>query len=455
MLHSKLQSILDKEIKRQNETIDLIASENFTSSAVREAVGSVFMHKYSEGYAGARYYEGNENIDELEILCIDMVKKVFKLPSDWDVNVQALAGSNSNLGVYNGLLNPGDKILSMYLPDGGHLSHGWSYSSKSSMNNLQSSVSEDERVYRGGDKKVSIVSKIYNVVQYKTDPDTNLFDYDFIEKLAMQEKPALIVTGGTAYARNIDYKRMREIADKVDAYYLADIAHEAGMVAGEALPSPVGIADVVTCTTHKVLRGPKGAIIMGKSDLIKSINRSIFPGIQGGPHNGTIAGIAQALLEADTNEFKIYASQVIKNAQTLAADLMNEGFKLVTSGTDKHLILIDLSDKEIGGKLAARALNYANIVSNMNTIPYESKTPTNPSGLRIGTPTLTTRGMKETDMKVIADLITKVINEAVKYKDLEFSEFDTKLKEISNDSNSEIYKVRQTVLELCQKYPLN
>lgn len=444
-MNSELRQILDSEYKRQHETLDLIPSENYSSKAVRDAVGSVAMHKYSEGYPNARYYEGNEYIDQLELLCIEMVKKVFKLPNNWGVNVQPLAGSNANLAVYNALLDPGDKILSMFLSDGGHLSHGWSLPDKDAKQ-----TEDDPRIYRGGARKVNIVSKIYNVVQYKTNPDTNLFDYDFLEKLAVEEKPKLIITGGTAYVRNIDYKRIREIADKVGAYYLTDVAHEAGLIAGEALESPVGISDIVTFTTHKTLRGPKGAAIMGKQEIIDKVNKSIIPGMQGGPHNGTIAGITQALFEADTNEFREYSAQIIKNAKALAEELKKFDFKLVSDGTDKHLILIDLRNKGIAGKYFARALSKINLIANMNTIPYDTGSPLNPSGLRIGTPTITTRGMKESEMLKIAEMINSVLDISLKYKELEFKDFDQKV-----ENDSEIRKIKSVVLEICKQYPLS
>jgi glycine hydroxymethyltransferase len=450
-MNPTLKQILDNEFKRQHETLDLIPSENYSSKAVREAVGSVAMHKYSEGYPNARYYEGNEYIDQLESLCIEMMKKVFKLPDSWNANVQPLAGSNANLAVYNALLEPGDKILSMFLSDGGHLSHGWSLPDKQNnnegMNNEK--IKDDTRIYRGGKRKVNIVSKFYNVIQYRTNPDTNLFDYDFIEQVAVAENPKLIITGGTAYARSIDYKRMRQIADKVGAYYLADVAHEAGLIAGGAVDSPVGIADVVTFTTHKTLRGPKGAAIIGKSDLIDLINKSIIPGMQGGPHNGTIAGITQALFEADTEEFREYSRQIVSNAQTLAKILQDKDFKLVSNGTDKHLILIDLRNRNIGGKFASRALAHASIIANMNTIPYDTGSPLNPSGLRIGTPTLTTRGMKESEMAQIAELINNVITEAQKFVEMPFKEFSEKMK-----SNEVVLEAKKTVLDLCMQYPL-
>lgn len=446
MLSTKLQEILNDEIHRQETTLDLIASENYSSKAVREAVGSVFMHKYSEGYPGARYYEGNENIDRLENTAIDLVKKVFQLPSNWGANVQPLSGSNANLAVYNALLNPQDKILSMYLPDGGHLSHGWSYATKEE----KQSMNNADAIYRGGSRKVNIVSKFFNVVQYKTDPRSFLIDYDLLEKIVLEEKPQIIITGGTAYVRNIDYKRVSEIAKKVGAFYLADVAHEAGLIAAEVLPSPIGIADIVTFTTHKTLRGPKGAVICAEESIIEKINKSIMPGLQGGPHNGTIAGIAQCLLEADSEEFRVYSRQIITNAQTMSAELLNYDFNLITGGTDKHSVLIDLTNKGIGGKYASYALNMSGIVTNMNTIPYETKSPNNPSGLRLGTPTITTRGLKEDEVRLLVKIINEVINAASKYSELEFEDFKNKINE-----NPFILKARTEVENICRKFPLD
>lgn len=443
-MNKDLKKLIESEYKRQHETLDLIPSENYSSKAVRDAVGSVVMHKYSEGYPGARYYEGNEFIDEIENLCIAMMRKVFKLPQDWGANVQPLSGSNANLAVYNALLNPGDKILSMYLPDGGHLSHGWSISTGN-----EEKIDEDERIYRGGERKVNIVSKIYNVVQYKTNKDSNLFDYDFIEKLALEEKPKLIITGGTAYPRNIEYRRIKEIAERVGAVYLADVAHEAGLIAGGTLESPVGISDVVTFTTHKTLRGPKGASILARQEIIEKVNKSIMPGMQGGPHNGTIAGITQALIEADSDEFRTYAAQVISNAKALAQELTKFGFELVSGGTDKHLILIDLRNKNISGKFASRALAYSGIITNMNTIPYDTGSPLNPSGLRIGTPTLTTRRMGDKEMEKIAHMINEVISIAQKFASDKFTDFDLKMKE-----DSSLDKVREDVKKLVVEFPL-
>lgn len=445
MLNPAIQTILDAEVNRQSNTLDLIASENYTSKAVREAVGSVLMHKYSEGYPGARYYEGNENIDKIEKLAIEMVKKVFMLPVDWSANVQPLSGSNANLAVYNAILSPGDKILSMYLPDGGHLSHGWSYGTKEE----KATTDISSPLYLGGSRKVNIVSKFYNVVQYKTDPKTFLIDYDLLEELALQEKPKLIITGGTAYVRDIDYKRVSEIAKKVGAYYLADVAHEAGLIAAKVLSSPIGVADAVTFTTHKTLRGPKGAVICANSEIMEKINKSIMPGLQGGPHNGTIAGIAQALFEADTQEFIDYSIQVLKNAQVLSTELKNKGFELITGGTDKHLLLINLNNKGIKGKFASYALNKAGIVTNMNTIPYETSSPLNPSGIRLGTPTITTRGFKEENTKELAELISKVIEIASVLNTENFEEFKTEI-----DGNPEIAIVLSRVLEICKELPL-
>lgn len=452
-MNPKIKKILDNEKKRQSETLDLIPSENFTSPAVREAVGSIFMHKYSEGYPGARYYEGNEFIDQLENLCIEMALKVFKAPKGWSANVQPYAGSNANLAVYNALLEPGDKILSMYLPDGGHLSHGWSYIPTKDRTEQDKEDMATNMTYRGGNVKISIVSKIFNVVQYKTDSKTEVFDYDFIEKLAIEEKPKMIITGGTAYPRGIDYKKIRKIADKVGAIYLSDIAHEAGLIASGVVESPVGIADVVTMTTHKTLRGPKGAMILMKEEFVEKINKSVMPGMQGGPHNGTIAGITQALFEADTPEFKKYCSQILKNAKVLATELSNYGFRIVSGGTDKHLVLIDLkSSRDIGGKYVSRALAYANIISNMNTVPYESGSPLNPSGLRIGSPTLTTRGMKEKEMKQVAKWINELTEIAVdlKAKSIDFSQFD-----VLASKDSRIKEVKKNVISFAKKFPLS
>ncbi len=452
MTNSKLKNqdleiyeIIKGEESRQQQVLSMIASENFASPAVREALGSVFTNKYSEGYPGARYYEGNTYADKLERLAIERAKELFKLPEGWGVNVQAHSGSPANLSVYIGLLEVGDKILGMYLPDGGHLSHGWSYEPDAE------GVDHSQIKYDGGRRKVNITSKCFEAVQYKTDPETQLFNYEKIAEIARATKPKLIITGGTAYPREIDYKKMRAIADEVGAYYLADIAHEAGLIASGVNASPVGIADVVTFTTHKTLRCNRGAIILGKDEMIKKINRAIFPGLQGGPHNHSIAGIAVGLAEAMKPEFKEYSKQVVKNAQHLCAKLIDKGFDIVSGGTDKHLFLIDMSKKEILGKKFSRALALGGIIANKNTIPQESNTPADPSGVRLGTPWITTRGMKEAEMDFIANWISEVY-EAVKGfgNDMPFKEFRDKVTELP-----EIKRIAGEVSELCGKFPLD
>lgn len=439
----EVNSLIEKESERQRTHLSLIPSENIFSPAVREAVGSVFMQKYSEGNVGARYYEGNEFVDELERLTMDRARKLFNLPDDWSVNVQALAGSNANIAVYLGILPPGSTILSMYLPDGGHLSHGWSYSPQ------KDKTTVNEEVYLGGTKKVNISSRLYNIVQYKTDPKTHLFDYDQIQKLAQEHKPNLIITGGTAYPRDIDYKKMKAIADSVGALYMADIAHEAGLIAASVLNSPVGIADVVTMTTHKTLRSGRGAIILGKKDLIKKIDKGVLPGLQGGPFNNNIAGICVGLGEALQSDFKIYAKAVIDNAKVLAEALKGYGFDLLTGGTDKHLILINMTNKGIFGKYTARALNYAGLVCNMNTMPQENRSPADPSAIRLGTPSVTTRGLRVNEMKLIAKWINSVVEEIKPWAELDFESFQEKVK-----SSSVIIKIKAEVEALCEKFPV-
>jgi len=399
--------IIQKETARQQDKLNMIPSENIASKSVMEAVGSVFMNKYAEGQVNARYYEGNENADAIEQLAKDRLRKAFRLPKDWSVTVQALAGANANLSVYVNLLEPGDKILSMYLPDGGHLSHGWSFEPE------QTKRDSKTMVYRGGSRKISVVSKYYNIVQYKTDPKTEVFDYDAIEKIATTEKPRLIITGGTAYPREIDYVRVAKIAKKVGAMYMADIAHEAGLIAAGANKSPVGVADIVTFTTHKTFRGPRGAVILSREKYADEIERGVFPTLQGGPFLHSIAGIAVAAGEANTAKFKTYARQIVKNAQVLAAELTKYGFYVVSGGTDKHLVLLNIVKSEhnkIGAKYIARALDYAGLVLNKNTVPWETGSPVNPSGIRLGTPIVTTRGMKEREMKFIARFISDVVS---------------------------------------------
>ena len=438
----ELYNLIQQEKQRQQNKLSMIPSENFFSTAVRQATGSILAHKYSEGNVKRRYYEGNKYIDQIEQLAINRAKQAFNLPEDWSVNVQALSGSTANLAVYLALLQIGDYIMGMYLPDGGHLSHGWSYTPKKPADPKKS-------VYYGGSNKVNISSKIFNSVSYKTNPETKQFDYDEIERIATLQKPKLIITGGTAYPRNINYKRMRQIANKVGAYYLADIAHEAGLISAGANPSPVGIADVVTLTTHKTLRSGRGALIFAKEDLIKKINKAVLPGLLGGPFNHCIAGIAAGLKEAMTDKFKQDQFQTVKNAQFLANELQKFNFNIVSGGTDKHLILIDLTNKAVIGRKFARALDHAGIVSNYNTIPQETRSPMNPSGLRLGTPWITTRGMKEQEMQSIAQWINQVMNISEKYKDLKFKEFNE-----ATRLDPEIQQIAAQVKRLCMQFPL-
>lgn len=435
--------ILQHERERQQNKLSMIPSENFFSPAVHEAVGSEVSHKYSEGNVGGRYYEGNQFIDELETLTVERARKLFQVPADWTANVQALSGSNANLAVYLALLQPQDTILAMYLPDGGHLSHGWSFEPDAKKRQAE----KDSLVYLGGSRKVNITSKLFRSIQYKTDPKTRVFNYDDIEKIALKYKPKLIITGGTAYPRDINYKRMRKIADKVDAYYMADIAHEAGLIAAGVIPSPIGIADVVTMTTHKTLRSGRGAIILAHKDLIQKINRAVLPGLQGGPHNHNIAGICVGLGEALKPEFKRYALQVITNAQSLAEELKKHNFNVVSGGVDKHLLLIDLTNMPLLGKKFARALDYAGIVANANPIPQDVRGPADPSGLRVGTPWLTTRGMKEPEMKQIASWINEVMHICAPFAKLEFKEFDQWAQ-----GSGDLRRIADDVRQLCAQF---
>jgi len=424
---SKVQKLIQEEIKRQKEELQLIPSENYTSSSVRYALGSPLTHKYSEGQVGSRYYEGNEVIDKIENLCKKEALKLFGLTEKWHVNVQAYSGSIANLAVLNALLKPNDKIMAMYLFEGGHLSHGWKYK----------------------DKKITLSSKIYNVAFYHVDNKTEVFDYDAIKKLAQKEKPNIIISGGTAYPREIDHNKLSQIAKTTGAYYLADIAHEAGLVAGGVNKSPFPYADVVTMTTHKTLRGPRGALIFCKKDRAEEIDRSVFPGIQGGPFNNNIAAIAVCLMEAQTKVFKKYAHQIIKNTKQLEAEFKKYNYKLISGGTEKHLLLINLASKNINGKYAARALRIAGITLNKNTVPNEQGSPFDPSGIRLGTPAVSSRGMQETEMKKIAGLINDVIEISKKYSSLEFEEFQKKI-----HSNHMIHEIRNKVTKLCNQFPL-
>ncbi|MBQ3048293.1 MAG: serine hydroxymethyltransferase [Clostridia bacterium] len=375
---------IKKEEKRQREHIELIASENFTSTAVREAMGSVLTNKYAEGYPGKRYYCGCENVDIIETLAIERAKQLFGAEH---ANVQPHSGANANFAVYVALLKPGDTILGMSLPAGGHLTHG---------------------------TKVNVSGKHFNAISYELNPETELIDYENIQKLANEHKPKLIVAGASAYPRKIDFKRFRVIADSVGAYLMVDMAHIAGLVAAGLHDNPVEYADVVTTTTHKTLRGPRGGMILCKAELAKKIDSAVFPGTQGGPLEHVIAGKAVMLKEALSEDFVSYQKQVIKNCQVLAEELKKYGFRLVTNGTDNHLILVDLTPFNATGKEISELLHKANITTNKNSIPNEPLSPTVTSGLRLGTPAVTTIGMKEPEMKQIANFIYRIVTEKQK-----------------------------------------
>jgi glycine hydroxymethyltransferase len=374
--------LLEEELERQRTTICLIPSENHVSRAVLEAVGSVFNDKYSEGYPGKRYYEGQQVIDQLEPLAASRAEKLFGADH---ANVQPYSGSPANLAVYMAFLEPGDTVMGMALPMGGHLTHGWN---------------------------VSATGKWFRSVQYGVRADTGTVDLDEVRQLALAERPKLIWCGGTAIPRTIDFAGFAEIAREVDAVLAADVAHIAGLIAGGAHPSPVGHAEVISTTTHKTLRGPRGAMLLCDEKHASAIDRAVFPGLQGGPHNHTTAGIAVALREALEPSFAHYAQRIVANAKALAAALSERGFDLVSGGTDNHLILIDLTSKGVPGKPAAQALDRARLVTNYNTVPFDPRKPFDPSGLRIGTPAVATRGMGEAEMELIAGWIDAGVDAA-------------------------------------------
>lgn len=370
---------IKKEEQRQNDHIELIASENFVSKAVLEAMGSCLTNKYAEGYPNARYYNGCENIDEIESLAIERAKELFKAEH---ANVQPHSGSNANLAVFLACLNAGDTFMGMSLTAGGHLSHGAPF---------------------------NVSGKIFNCVPYGLNAETELLDYDEIERLALKHKPKLIVAGGSAYSRFIDFKRFREIADKVNAKLMVDMAHIAGLVAAGVHPSPIPYADFVTTTTHKTLRGPRGGMILCKKEYAKIIDKAVFPCLQGGPLEHVIAAKAVMLKEAFSPEFKEYQKQVVKNAKVLGDELLKYGFKLVSGGTDNHLLLVDLTPFNANGRDVANLLHKANITCNKNGIPNEKQPLSITSGIRLGTPAVTTRGMKEEEMKQIASFIYELV----------------------------------------------
>ena len=400
----QVYELIRQEQARQSGKIRLIPSENYVSKAVMQATGSCLTNKYSEGYANRRYYEGQQVTDLIETMAIDRAKKIFKADH---ANVQPYSGSVANMAAYNALIDPGDLIMGLALTEGGHLTHGW---------------------------KVSATSKFFESTQYSVDPKTGRFDYDRIAELAKKHKPKVIISGATAYPREIDFEIFGQIAADVGAYHVSDIAHISGLVVAGCHKSPVPYADIVSTTTHKTLRGPRGGLLLCKDELADRVDRAVFPGLQGGPHMHTITGIAVALAEADTREFLAYAKQIVDNARALAEKLLECGFDLVSGGTDNHLILIDLRGKGIPGKKLAKALDRAGIVTNYNTVPGDTASPFNPSGLRMGTPAVTTRGMREEHMAVIARLINQVVENI--------------------DSDSAIEAVGKEALLLCSECPV-
>ena len=396
--------IIEREEKRQNDELELIASENYVSPAVLEALATVLTNKYSEGYIGRRYYGGNNNIDEIENLAIARAKKLFAAEH---VNVQPLSGSPANAAVYLAFLNPGDKVLGLKLDHGGHLSHG---------------------------HKINFSGRLYNFVQYGLNPETGMIDMEEVRRIALAERPKMIVAGFSAYSREIDWQKFKEIADEIGAYTFADIAHIAGLIAAKQLKNPVPIFDVVSTTTHKTLRGPRGAIIMCKEKYAKQIDRAVFPGMQGGPHDHITAAKAVAFGEALTTEFIEYAKQTILNAQAMAAEFIARGYKIISGGTDNHLMVIDLSNKDLAGKEAEKILEMIGISVSRSTIPNDPNPPLNPSGIRIGTAAATTRGMKEAEMKLIVEYIDEAFN--------------------NRDQEEKLVLLKQAVKELCETFPI-
>ena len=400
----KVYELIVSEEKRQHESIRMIPSENYVSHAVMQATGSCLTNKYAEGYPGKRYYEGQQFTDQIETLAQERAVALFGAGG---ANVQPHSGSEANLAAYSALAEPGETIMGLALPHGGHLTHGW---------------------------KVSYTGKFFKSVQYELDPKSGRLDYNRIEDLAKKHRPKILISGSSAYPREIDFSQFDRIAKEVGAYHVSDMAHIAGLVAGKMHMSPIPYADVVTTTTHKTLRGPRGGMILFKEEHAKAINKSVFPGLQGGPHMHTISALAVALHEALDPAFAAYARQIVANAKRLAEQLMEYGFNLVSGGTDNHLILIDLRNKGLSGKPLAKALDRAHIVCNYNSVPGDDAPPFNPSGLRMGTPAITTRGFKEAQMDCIAKWIDTVA---------------------SNLENADVIrKVGREVTDLCNQYPL-
>ncbi|MEK7534396.1 MAG: serine hydroxymethyltransferase [Patescibacteria group bacterium] len=437
----QIYDLIKQEEKRQRDVLEMIPSENYTSRAVMEALGSVLTNKYSEGYPKRRYYQGNKIVDEVEILAQDRAKKLFGVPY---VNVQPLSGSPANVAVYMALLDYKDKLMGLSLSFGGHLTHG---------------------------APLTFSSKFFTSVQYQLGKDGYL-DFDEIEGLAIKEKPKLIICGFTAYPRIIDFEKFGAIADKVGAYLMADVAHIAGLIVAGVHPSPVPYVDIVTTTTHKTLRGPRGALIMvtekglkKNPDLPKKIDSAIIPGLQGGPHDNQTAAIAVALKEASLPWFKRYAEQIVKNAKALAKELLKYDFNLVSGGTDNHLILIDLRNRKVNGSIAAIALETAGIVVNKNGVPFDTMPPFYPSGIRLGTPAITTRGMKEKEMVKVAQFINRAVEE-VKGQSLPsvngFDKLTTRqertefMKKFRSEvvKNKKLLAIAKEIKTLCSKFPV-
>ncbi|AOW04466.1 YALI0D22484p [Yarrowia lipolytica CLIB122] len=433
----EIADIIKKETDRQIGSITLIPSENFTSQAVMNALGSVMQNKYSEGYPGARYYGGNEFIDQAESLCQKRALEAFNLdPKVWGVNVQPLSGAPANLYAYSAVMEAGDRLMGLDLPHGGHLSHGYQIPSK----------------------KISYISKYFNTMPYRLDESTGLIDYDTLAKNILLFRPKVLVAGASAYSRLIDYKRMREIADSVGAILMSDMAHISGMVAAGVIPSPFEYSDIVTTTTHKSLRGPRGAMIFYRKDgdrnLEEKINFSVFPGHQGGPHNHTITALAVALGQAKSPEFKEYQQKVVDNAQAFSKALSDAGFKLVSDGTDTHLILIDLKPFSIDGARTEMVLDGMNIAANKNTVPGD-KSALVPGGIRIGTPAMTTRGFDQSEFEQVAKYIVKAVDIAKRLKQKAVSEGVKKISQFRPyvDADAEVKELRNEVESWAKKYP--
>lgn len=401
---AKIYNAIKMEEKRQSEEIEMIASENYVSKPVLEAMGTVLTNKYSEGYPGKRYYGGNKIIDDIENIAIKRAKKLFDAEH---VNIQPLSGSPANAAVYMALLNPGDKVLGLKLDHGGHLSHG---------------------------HPVNFSGILYNFVQYEVDNKTGYINMDEVRKIAQKEKPKMIVAGYSAYSREVEWENFKEIADEVGAYTFADIAHTAGLIAGKQMKNPVPVFDVTTTTTHKTLRGPRGAIIMCKKKFANKIDRAVFPGMQGGPHDHINAAKAVAFNEALNPEFKEYAKQVISNSKTLSREMIKNGYRIISGGTDNHLIVVDMTSKDMTGKEIELILDEIGISVSRSTIPNDTNPPMNPSGVRLGTSAITTRGMKDNEIKEIAHLI----NQAV----------------INKNDKQALIKIKNQVKELCLRFPI-